>query len=90
MITSMLAANGKSAFIKFFRLNATEVCKCVFWRPRDHSAISGLRNIVFLMATGATLRSLNKTIDAIFKIVYLGFHEVKCSHHRKRIIEFRV
>ena len=49
----------------------------------------GARDIVVLMATGVTLRSLNKTIDSIFKIVYLGFHEVKCSHHRKKIIEFR-
>ena len=50
----------------------------------------GVRDIVVMMATGVTLRSLNKTIDSIFKIVYLGFHEVKCSHHRKKIIEFRV
>ena len=50
----------------------------------------GARDIVVMMATGVTLRSLNKTIDSIFKIVYLGFHEVKCSHHRKKIIEFRV
>ena len=49
----------------------------------------GARDIVVIMATGATLRSLNKTIDSIFKIVYLGFHEVKCSHHRNKIIEFR-
>ena len=49
----------------------------------------GVRDIVVMMATGVTLRSLNKTIDSIFKIVYLGFHEVKCSHHRKKIIEFR-
>ena len=49
----------------------------------------GAREIVLMMATGVTLRSLNKTIDSIFKIVYLGFHEVKCSHHRKKIIEFR-
>ena len=51
--------------------------------------LGGVRDIVVMMATGVTLRSLNKTIDSIFKIVYLGFHEVKCSHHRKKIIEFR-
>jgi hypothetical protein len=56
---------------------------------RSLNYLGGVRDIVVMMATGVTLRSLNKTIDSIFKIVYLGFHEVKCSHHRKKIIEFR-
>ncbi len=50
----------------------------------------GTREIAVMVAAGVTLRVLNKTIDSIFKIVYLGFHEVKCSHHRIKIIEFRV
>ena len=56
---------------------------------RSLNYLGGARDIAVMMATGVTLRSLNKTIDSIFKIVYLGFHEVKCSHHRKKIIEFR-
>ena len=57
---------------------------------RSLNYLGGLRAIVVMMATGVTLRSLNKTIDSIFKIVHLGLHEVKCSHNRKKIIEFRV